>query len=64
MTQNRIYRNNTSNKPYDLLATITAASSFNDTGLTKDITYYYVVTAVNSAGLESDVSNQAAATAR
>jgi hypothetical protein len=64
VTQNRIYRSNTSGGPYGLLATIAAGSSFNNTGLTRGVTYYYVVTAVNSAGLESDVSNQAAATAR
>ena len=64
VTQNKIYRSTVSGGPYGLIATIPATTSFNNTGLTSGTTYFYVVTAVNSAGLESVASNQASATAR
>ena len=64
MTQNRIYRSTTSGGPYALVTTIAATTSYNNSGLTSGVTYYYVVTAVNSSNLESPVSNQASATAR
>jgi hypothetical protein len=64
VTQNKIYRSTVNGGPYSLVATIAAATSFNNTGLTSGTTYYYVVTAVNSSGLESTGSNQASATAR
>jgi hypothetical protein len=47
-----------------LVATISAATSFNNSGLNSGTTYYYRVTAVNSSGLESVASNQSSATAR
>jgi hypothetical protein len=64
VTQNRIYRSTVNGGPYSLVATIAAATSFNNNGLTSGVTYYYVVTAVNSSGLESPGSNQTTATAR
>jgi hypothetical protein len=64
VTQNRIYRSTTSGGPYAPIATIPAATSFNNSGLTSGTTYFYVVTAINSGGLESAASNQASATAR
>jgi hypothetical protein len=64
VTQNKIYRSTVSGGPYALVATIAAATSYNNTGLTSGTTYYYVVTAVNGASLESATSNQASATAR
>ena len=64
VTQNRIYRSTTSGGPYAPIATIPAATSYNNSGLTSGTTYYYVVTAINSGGLESAASNQASATAR
>jgi len=38
------------------------ATTYDDTGLTNDVTYYYVVKAVDAAGFESLPSNEAAAT--
>jgi hypothetical protein len=64
VTQNRIYRSTTGGGPYTLIATIPSAISYNNAGLTSGTTYYYVVTALNSSGLESPASNQASATAR
>ena len=64
VAQNKIYRSTVNGGPYTLVATIAAATSFNNTGLTSGTTYYYVATAVNSGGLESAASNQASATAR
>jgi fibronectin type 3 domain-containing protein len=63
LTNNKVYRSTTSGGPYSLVATITPATTYSNTGLTSGTTYYYVVTAVNSAG-ESANSNQASATSR
>jgi acid phosphatase type 7 len=64
VTQNRIYRSTVNGGPYSLVATIPAGTSYQNSGLSSGTTYYYVVTAVNSAGLESAASNQASGTAR
>jgi hypothetical protein len=64
VTQNKIYRALSSSGPFSPIATIPAATSYQNTGLTTGTTYYYFVTAVNSSGLESAGSNQASATAR
>jgi len=64
VTQNRIYRSTISGGPYTPVATIPAATSYNNIGLNSGTTYYYVVTAINSSGLESVASSQASATAR
>ena len=58
ITQNKIYRSTTSGGPYTLVATIPAATSYQNNGLVSGTTYYYVVTAVNSGSLESAPSNQ------
>src|SRR5437773_523500 len=63
-TSYNVNRSTTSGGPYGLIATIPAAISYNNTGLTSGTTYYYVVTAVNSSGRESPTSIQASATAR
>ena len=64
VTQNKIYRSTTAGGPYTLVATIPAATSYNNAGLISGTTYYYVVTAVNSSARESPTSNPASATAR
>jgi fibronectin type III domain protein len=63
VTQNKVYRSTTSGGPYTLLATISATTAFSDTSVSSGRTYYYVVTAVTSAG-QSGFSNQASATPR
>lgn len=57
----KVKRATTSGGPYTPIATVVNATSFSDnSGLTKDKTYYYVVSAVNDTG-ESGNSNQASA---
>ena len=48
--------------PYSLIASGVSGTSYSDTGLTNAVTYYYVVSAVNSAQAESANSAQASAT--
>lgn len=59
-TSYNVKRATVSGGPYTTVGTATSGS-FTNTGLTNGTTYYYVVTAVNSAG-ESGNSNQASAT--
>jgi len=59
-TSYSVKRGMASGGPYTQIATATTAS-YVDTGVTGGTTYFYVVTAVNSAG-ESGNSNQASAT--
>jgi hypothetical protein len=61
--QNKVYRSTTNGGPYTLVATISAATAYSDTSVSSGQTYYYVVTAVSSAG-QSGFSNQASATPR
>jgi cellulose 1,4-beta-cellobiosidase len=64
VTQNRIYRrSSTGSYSSTPTATIKAATSYVDTGLTSRTTYCYVVTAVSSGG-ESARSHEACATAK
>jgi hypothetical protein len=64
ITQNKVYRSTTgSGGPYTLRTTLSATTTYTDTGLTSGATYYYVVTAVNSGG-ESPYSNSVGATAK
>jgi hypothetical protein len=56
-----VKRSATSGGPYTTVANNITATSYTDTGLSNDTTYYYVVTATNSAG-ESPNSIEASAT--
>jgi len=58
-----VKRSTVSGGPYTTIATGITTTSYTDMGLISGTTYYYVVSAVNSAG-ESTNSNQASATAR
>ncbi|HKD94095.1 MAG TPA: fibronectin type III domain-containing protein [Gaiellaceae bacterium] len=60
VTGYRVYRS-TSSGAESLLTTLGNVTSWTDTGLTNGTTYYYKVTAVNSAG-ESVTSNERSAT--
>ncbi len=60
-TSYNVKRATTSGGPYTTVAAGVTATSYTNTGLTNGTTYYYVVSAVNSAG-ESANSAQAAAT--
>ncbi|CAN5493680.1 hypothetical protein BH11ARM1_BH11ARM1_11440 [soil metagenome] len=59
-TSYNVKRSTTSSGPYTTV-TSTAANSYTNTGLTNGTTYYYVVSAVNTAG-ESANSSEASAT--
>jgi hypothetical protein len=57
-----VYRSSASGGPYSLLTTSPDPSLlFSDTTVTAGQTYYYAVTALNSAGTESPYSNQVVA---
>jgi fibronectin type 3 domain-containing protein len=43
---------------YGLLNSMNAGTSYDDISVQNGQTYYYVVTAINSAGAESSYSNQ------
>ncbi len=64
ITHNRVYRSTVKGGPYALVATIPAQTSYLDSGLLRGTAAYYVITAVNSAGLESLYSKEASARAR
>jgi fibronectin type 3 domain-containing protein len=58
-----IYRGTVSGGPYALLnSTPTSSLTYTDMAVTAGQTYYYVVTAVDSNGMESIVSNEVSAT--
>ncbi|MDI6860316.1 MAG: S8 family serine peptidase [Methanocellales archaeon] len=56
-----VYRSTTSGSPYDLVASPTT-NSYSDTGLVASTTYYYTVTAVDTAGNEGIPSEEASGT--
>ncbi len=56
-----IYRSETSGGPYDAVGQ-SPSTQWVDTNTTSGATYYYVVTAVDTFGNESDPSNEASAT--
>jgi hypothetical protein len=56
-----IKRSSTSGGPYAVIGTTTGAVSYTDSTATNGLTYYYVVSANNTAGESAD-SNQASAT--
>ena len=59
----KVFRSTTSGGPYTKVsAALLASSAYTDTGLTNGTTYYYVLTAVDTAGDESPFSNEASAT--
>ncbi len=62
-TSYNVKRSTTSGGPYTTIATGVTTTSYTNTGLISGTTYYYVVSAVNSAG-ESSNSSQASATPR
>lgn len=64
IVSNRVYRSTFNSGPYSVVATIPATTSYQNSGLVSRTTYYYRVTALNSAGLESTQSDLASATAR
>jgi subtilisin family serine protease/fibronectin type 3 domain-containing protein len=57
VTKNRIYRATSQLGPWAQIAEIPAATQYVNSGLNKKLSYYYQVTAVNAAGLESAKSN-------
>lgn len=59
-TSYNVLRSTTNGGPYSSIAS-TSSTSYSDTGVSNGTTYYYVVTASNSAGTSGD-SNQASAT--
>lgn len=61
VTSYKVYRGTTSGGPYTLLSTLGVATSYTDNSVTSGLTYYYVVTAVDSNNNQSSNSNQAPA---
>ena len=61
IANNKVYRSTSSGGPYSLVTTLTATTTYTDSGLNSGAIYYYVVTAVNSNNMESPYSNQASA---
>jgi hypothetical protein len=58
-----VYRSEVSGGPYAKLdSSVVAADSYTDTAVQAGLTYYYVVTAVTSAGVQSADSTQTSAT--
>lgn len=58
----RLYRSQQSGGSYQLVASLDAAdTAYSDTGLHNDQTYYYVLTAMDTGGLESAASSEVSA---
>lgn len=64
VVETRIYRSRFRGGPYALRARLGPASTFTDRRLPGRARYYYVVTAVDASGTESDRSNEATAATR
>jgi hypothetical protein len=63
VTGYHVYRSQISGGPYSILdSSIVAADSYSDSTVQAGLTYYYIVKAVTSAGVESADSTQVAAT--
>jgi fibronectin type 3 domain-containing protein len=60
---NKMYRSSASGGPYTFLTQLSARTSYSDS-VSSGTTYYYVVTAVNTSGVESAYSNQSSARAK
>ncbi|MDB6019040.1 MAG: hypothetical protein JWR19_3529 [Pedosphaera sp.] len=60
-TSYNVKRATTSGGPYTIIANRATATSYNDVGLTAGVTYYYVVSAVNTSG-EGGNSSEASVT--
>jgi fibronectin type 3 domain-containing protein len=56
-----VYRGQVSGGPYSSASSSMDALNFDDANVTDGTTYYYVVTSVDSSGVESAYSNQATA---
>jgi hypothetical protein len=54
----KVYRGTVSGGPYTFLSSAGTTTSFTDSNVQSGITYYYVVTAVDSSSNESVYSNQ------
>lgn len=54
-----VYRSVTSGSGYQLIASLGTTSQYSDAGLTNEVTYYYVVTAVDTSDNESEFSAEA-----
>jgi predicted phage tail protein len=59
VTSYNVYRSTIAVGPYTKIAANTSQTTYVDSDIQPGGTYYYVVTAVNSSGLESQPSNQA-----
>lgn len=56
-----VYRGNQTGGPYSKISALLPATSYIDSSVSSGLTYYYVVTAVGNASVESAYSNQAVA---
>ena len=61
VTGYNLYRGTVSGGPYTKIMNDANALDYNDTSVQPSTSYFYVVTALNSSGLESTYSNEASA---